>query len=291
MVKRVYTHLMTHTADVKNHFADMDQPDDMVSTTRFVIQKILVPLVVIFGIVGNMISILVLTRRWMRCSTHYYLTALAVYDTLYLIFAKTMSLSHYSIIKEKTWYLMYQYPIGKPLVDTFSNTAVWLTITFTIERWICVRLPIRGRIWCTPRRAKSIIIVVCLAAAIITFPEFFEYTLVMEKDVNADIIVSKSEVNQGYPNGSMNGYTDQNVTSIGRNTSELPESSQLDHFTIKKAYLESFDNTLNHEQHGEKWILQTSSMASSRTYQLGYVYTCQVLFTFLPLIILLIFNR
>ena len=36
---------------------------------------------------------------------------------------------------------------------------------------------ISGRLWCTPKRAKYIIIGVCIAAGLITFPEFFEYSM------------------------------------------------------------------------------------------------------------------
>ena len=113
--------------------------------TSFAIQRVIDPLIAIFGIIGNLISIAVLTRRWMRSSTNYYLTALAVYDTLYLVFAATMTVSDYEAIGLRHWYKNYQWPIGRPLVDTFSNTGVWLTLTFTIERWLCVCHPMRGK--------------------------------------------------------------------------------------------------------------------------------------------------
>lgn len=190
--------------------------------TRFTVQRIVIPLVVIFGIFGNLMSIAVLTRRWMRSSTNYYLTALAIYDTLYLIFAATMTFKKYENTVEEQWYSRYQYPIGKPLADTFSNTGVWLTLTFTIERWLCVCHPMRGRLWCTPKRAKYVIIIVCLAAALITFPEFFE----------------------------------KRFQSTGNYSSTVTETN----------------------------------FAKTAAYKFGYIYTNQVLFTFMPLVLLLIFN-
>ena len=54
-------------------------------TTRFIVQKILVPLIVTFGVLGNAVTVAVLTRPWMKSSTNSYLTALAVYDLLYLV--------------------------------------------------------------------------------------------------------------------------------------------------------------------------------------------------------------
>ena len=148
---------------------------DHLAKTSFVVQRVFCPLIAFFGIVGNLISIAVLTRRWMRSSTNYYLTALAVCDTMYLIFASTMTAAAYDRVQSSPIYRNYQYPIGKPLVDIFSNTGVWLTLTFTVERWLCVCHPMRGRIWCTPQRAIYIIVLVCIAAVLITSPEFFEY--------------------------------------------------------------------------------------------------------------------
>jgi len=53
--------------------------------TRFVVQKLIVPVVVTFGVLGNAVTVAVLTRPWMKSSTNSYLTALAVYDLLYLV--------------------------------------------------------------------------------------------------------------------------------------------------------------------------------------------------------------
>lgn len=53
-------------------------------TTRFAVQKIILPVVVTFGVLGNAVCVTVLTRPWMKSSTNRYLTALAVYDLLYL---------------------------------------------------------------------------------------------------------------------------------------------------------------------------------------------------------------
>ena len=68
---------------------------DLVQTVAF---KVLSPLIVAFGCVGNIINIVVLTRKSMKSSTNRYLTCLAVYDILYLVFAFSMILKHYNHI-------------------------------------------------------------------------------------------------------------------------------------------------------------------------------------------------
>ena len=195
--------------------------------TRFVIQKILVPIVVILGVIGNGINIAVLTQKVMRTSsTNFYLTALACCDVLYLIFGLTLGLKHYESIKNTPTYIRYRLPFGKPITDTCSNTGVWITLTFTIERYIGVCYPMRGKVLCTPERAKVITLIVVITAAIITFPEFFEFVTTEKLDAN-------------------------NNTRV---------------------------------------VVQPSSLKNADAYKWGYTYVNNALFTFLPLLLLLIFN-
>ena len=53
----------------------------------------------------------------------------------------------------------------------------------------------RGKVWCTPRRASIITVVVSFAAAITTFPEFFESRVrnVRHKNVHLGIGVKTME--------------------------------------------------------------------------------------------------
>lgn len=146
--------------------------------TRFVVQRVLMPIVIVLGIVANSINIAVLTRRSMKSSTNHYLSALAVYDVCYLALVFVIILRHYGNVASSGWYNR-SWPHAMWLGNTCSNTAVWLTVTFTVERYIGVCHPMRGKVWCTPRRARIVIVVVCLAAAIITFPEFFEFQVTL----------------------------------------------------------------------------------------------------------------
>ena len=131
--------------------------------TRLIVKSVAIPIVVVFGVLGNVLNIVVLTRKWMRSSTNYYLTSLAIYDILYLVFVAT--------------WILRQNDIVRVCLNIASNTGVWLTLTFTIERYICVCHPMRGIVLCTPKRAKYVIAGVCVAGALVTFPEFFEQWL------------------------------------------------------------------------------------------------------------------
>jgi len=136
----------TELDSVAESSSDLDDLGRQLAVTRLIVQKVLIPSVVLFGVSGNLVNVAVLTRRSMKSSTNSYLTALAVYDILYLVFALTMTLQHYSRVSGSPWYQHYRSPFGRPLTDTASNTGIWLTLTFTVERYIAVCHPMKGKV-------------------------------------------------------------------------------------------------------------------------------------------------
>lgn len=172
---------------------------NQLNITRFVVWRILVPLTVLFGVIGNLLNVAVLTRRSMRTSTNVYLTALATCDILYLVFAFSLGLKHFQVISSSLTYKLFRKPFGMALVDTFSNTGVWLTLTFTVERYVGVCHPMKGKVLCTPQRARIIVAIVCTCTVILTFPEFFSFhsrTVVGENNVT-DVVYD--QVLEAYP--------------------------------------------------------------------------------------------
>jgi len=111
--------------------------------TRFVVQKVLMPSVLMFGIIGNVLNVAVLTRRWMKSSTNYYLTTLAIYDVLYITLVYVMS---YNVVSLNFWVVWTKNLVLRPLTNAASNTGVWLTLTFTVERYIGVCHPMKGKV-------------------------------------------------------------------------------------------------------------------------------------------------
>lgn len=104
--------------------------------SRFWIQRVLVPIIMLIGVIGNSMTIIIMTRRRMRSSTNSYLAALATFDMIYLIFTFVLSLSHYPNAKNiKYYYYWLLWPITVLICDASSNTSIWLTVTFTIERY------------------------------------------------------------------------------------------------------------------------------------------------------------
>ncbi|XP_034246935.1 FMRFamide receptor-like [Thrips palmi] len=155
--------------------------------TRFLIQRVLVPLVVVVGLVGNFATIVVLTRRRMRSSTNVYLTALAVSDLLYLLAVFLLSLQHYPGpgSMEATFFFYWQvWPFILWLADSMTATSIWLTVAFTVERYIAVCHPMRGRLLCTEQRARRAVAAVWVFCVAATSSVPWEYSVVLHQDAN-----------------------------------------------------------------------------------------------------------
>lgn len=67
--------------------------------SRFWIQRVLVPIIMVIGVIGNGITIVIMTRRRMKSSTNSYLAALATFDMLYLICTFVLSIKYYPNIE------------------------------------------------------------------------------------------------------------------------------------------------------------------------------------------------
>ncbi|XP_052761795.1 FMRFamide receptor-like [Mya arenaria] len=165
--------------------------DYSLEMTRFIVQKILVPFITSIGFVGNLLCIIVLTHKSMVSSTNCYLTALAIFDISYLILSFTLSLKHYAVVKSLEAYI-YWYPYARTFTDICSNVSVCLTVTFSLERLIAVCYPMKGRVICTPQRARFITLLVVTFAVISTFPEFFEMKTVRIKN-NITVVLKNTE--------------------------------------------------------------------------------------------------
>lgn len=130
------------------------------------------------GLVANGLSVAVLTRRSMRSSTYTYLSALAVCDTLVLVFtallilkdtksdSSSKSLDHiYSII----------FPYVHPTAIIFQVTSIWLTLAFTVDRYIMICHPFRAESMCRRSRARRVVLGLYVGGVVFSIPKFLEY--------------------------------------------------------------------------------------------------------------------
>ncbi|TDG41479.1 hypothetical protein AWZ03_012096 [Drosophila navojoa] len=160
-------------------FSDAD-----VAEVRHVVQRILVPCVFVIGLLGNSVSIYVLTRKRMRCTTNIYLTALAITDIAYLTFVLILSLKHYEYIKYhcELYWRLYGFVVW--LCDACAYISIYIAVCFTIERFIAIRYPLKRQTFCTESLAKKVIAAVALFCLLTTLSTAFEHTY----DINWKLI-------------------------------------------------------------------------------------------------------
>lgn len=95
--------------------------------SRYWMQRVLQPAVVLVGVVGNLLTVVVLTRPRMSSSTNTYLTALAVTDLAYLACVYSLSYENHPGITgvEYIWYWRHwKYAIW--IVDCTSKSISYL---------------------------------------------------------------------------------------------------------------------------------------------------------------------
>nr|XP_020453178.1 thyrotropin-releasing hormone receptor-like [Monopterus albus] len=124
-----------------------------------VISSLLLLLICVFGIVGNvMVILVVLTTKHMRTPTNCYLVSLAMADLMVLIAAGLPAVSD-SIFG--SWVFGHYGCLCITYFQYLGINASSCSITaFTIERYIAICHPIKAQFLCTLSRAKKIILFV-----------------------------------------------------------------------------------------------------------------------------------
>ncbi|XP_014479697.1 PREDICTED: FMRFamide receptor-like isoform X2 [Dinoponera quadriceps] len=147
----------------------------------FIIYGVLGSLIGLFGIVGNTISIIVLSRPKMKSSINYLLVMLAISDNT-LIIISILILGLIKINKYTGLLFLYKfivYPkISKllyPLICMAQMTTVYLTLAVSMERYIAVYYPLKVRSFCTYGRARAAVLIMVVLALLYNIPKFWEY--------------------------------------------------------------------------------------------------------------------
>lgn len=145
-----------------------------------------------FGIIGNILSIIVLTRTCMKSSTYSYLTALSVSDLLFLILTMfILSRDSEKPNQEISWgkpFYIKLFPFVHPSAITFQVTSIWLTCAFTVDRYIMICHPFKAERWCKLSTARKTIVGVFVAGLLFNVIRFFEYE-------SSEITVSTNDTN------------------------------------------------------------------------------------------------
>lgn len=131
-----------------------------------------------FGIVSNVMNIVVLTRRSMISPTNYLLTALAIADLLIMVFYVPNAAYFYCLALPDMRFGHAYHWIVYLLFDTNFNitahtSAMWLTVSLAVFRYVAVCHPTtRGSRWCSLHRARLTVAAVVVATVVFCVPNY-----------------------------------------------------------------------------------------------------------------------
>ncbi|XP_055914205.1 cysteinyl leukotriene receptor 1 [Eupeodes corollae] len=113
------------------------------------------PIIVFGGSIGNILSVFVFFKTNLRkLSSSFYLAALAVSDTLYLLatFASWLGYVEVNVYNRD---VLCQFFVFTSSLCSFCS--VWYVVAFTVERFIAVMYPLKRQTMCTVKRAKIVL--------------------------------------------------------------------------------------------------------------------------------------
>lgn len=143
--------------------------------------------VIFLGLVANFLTVVVLTRKTMHSSTNCFLTGLALWDMMVLICTLLlMTLFHFSTTYQQIvhpYIVVYIYPLA--LVA--QTSTVWITVSFTVERYIAVCHPLKAARMCSINRTRIVIISVSVVSFIYNMTRWFEYKLTDSTTENSTV--------------------------------------------------------------------------------------------------------
>ena len=166
-----------------------DQPHHhLCKTYDLVIECVIITIFILFGFIGNSLSIFCLWKDKSKTATPALLVNLEVADTLFLLTALLLRSvpTAYNYSNEGTnspdWSFTY-YQILYPLARSFQTCAIYSTILVTVNRYVAVCFPYRAKNLCSKNQAKGQIVVVWLLSVLYNIPLFYEFQLIEETGV------------------------------------------------------------------------------------------------------------
>lgn len=139
------------------------------------------------GLVGNILSIFVLSNWRMKSPTSCYLIALAAFDIIVLIsmvlfLALPTIYTATGYLKAYFDFYPYMHIYAYPTALIAQTCSIYTTVAFTVERYLAVCRPLLAQKHCTISRARKSVIIIVLCSIIYNVPRMFEDTLIFSFD-------------------------------------------------------------------------------------------------------------
>jgi len=140
-----------------------------------IVESVLLPVIGSLGVTGNLISIMVLSKKEFRETFHKLLICLAVDDIVFIICAIfTCIVRTHSLLEGDLWYIfepifLFLIPLGSCALVT----SMYLTVSISVERYIGICYPLQSRVF-GHRRLIFYLMPVLAFSLLFNLPKFLE---------------------------------------------------------------------------------------------------------------------
>jgi len=154
-----------------------------VDAASTVVYRTVLPVICTFGIVGILLTLIVLSRKSMRTSTNCYLMALSVADLAFLVLLASLFVP--SAAQQSHVFHIYAV-YAAVMTNVTLMASIWLTVVLAIERYVAICRPFLAARVCTIRAAVVAIGVVFALALASRLPNFWEHRITWYRDPKAN---------------------------------------------------------------------------------------------------------
>ncbi|CAF1575909.1 unnamed protein product [Adineta ricciae] len=127
--------------------------------------------VCLIGIIGNILAVCTLLRRRMRTlSTYIYLTALCLSNIVALVSVIMFEGEMFFVPTRQNCSIVLT---AKALASSTFALSTWITVGFTVDRYVMICFPFTGKNRCTRRNAIYVILICLLFAISYFIPQLF----------------------------------------------------------------------------------------------------------------------
>lgn len=154
------------------------------------VQVLFVETICLFGIVGNALTLVILSRRRLRAaapvdedpsvrSAHVDMQALAASNLLLCLFLLPHGfLPTNCVIHQRRWSFHVVYWLyGGSAINALMLTGTWLTVTMAVVRYLAIAFPFRVRLLIGSTGSKVKVAVVFAASCLLNVPRLFEHRI------------------------------------------------------------------------------------------------------------------
>ena len=143
-----------------------------VLTTRTAIYCVIWPIIIVSGILGNVLSLIVIRNTEDSSTTSKFLISLAVADTMNLIVRAAQMVFTWGEIFWPQRYLTWKLSTNAFFVLSLlpDRISKGITVAIVCDRVVALTVPFRYKIICRPLRITAIIVMIYVAMAATTIP-------------------------------------------------------------------------------------------------------------------------